>query len=180
MSHVVIAGAGPTGLMLAAELRLHGVEVLVLDKDPAPYAWSRALGLHVRSIEIMAQRGLLEKFLARGRTFRVGGFFAALGDHWPEGLDSAHAYVLGIPQTVTEELLTAHATGLGARIVRGAEVTGFTQDAEGVDVRLADGSAHRASWLVGCDGGAARSARCSASASPASPRATRRCSRRRR
>ncbi|MGX9921893.1 FAD-dependent monooxygenase [Streptomyces sp. NEAU-H3] len=153
MSHVVIAGAGPTGLMLAAELRLRGVEVLVLDKDPAPYAWSRALGLHVRSIEIMAQRGLLEKFLARGRTFRVGGFFAALGDHWPEGLDSAHAYVLGIPQTVTEELLTAHATGLGARIVRGAEVTGFTQDAEGVDVRLADGSAHRASWLVGCDGG---------------------------
>ncbi|WP_433341268.1 FAD-dependent monooxygenase [Streptomyces sp. CA-253872] len=153
MSDVVIAGAGPTGLLLAAELRLHGADVLVLDKDPAPYAWSRALGLHVRSIEIMAQRGLLEKFLARGRTFRVGGFFAALGDRWPEGLDSAHAYVLGIPQTVTEELLTAHATGLGARIVRGAEVTGFAQDAEGVDVRLADGSVRRAGWLVGCDGG---------------------------
>ncbi|MEU6441442.1 FAD-dependent monooxygenase [Streptomyces sp. NPDC047046] len=153
MSDVVIAGAGPTGLMLAAELRLHGVEVLVLDRDPAPYAWSRAQGLHVRSIEIMEQRGLLAKFLARGKVFRTGGFFAALGDRWPQGLDSAHSYVLGIPQTVTEELLTAHAEGLGARIVRGAEVTGFAQDAEGVSVRLADGSERRAGWLVGCDGG---------------------------
>ncbi len=112
---VIVVGAGPTGLMLAAELRLQGVDVLVLDKEPAPTKVVRALGLHVRSIEVMAQRGLLDRFLALGKRYEVGGFFAGISKSWPERMDTAHGYVLGIVQTATERLLTEHAIELGAR-----------------------------------------------------------------
>ncbi|MGN0116308.1 MAG: FAD-dependent oxidoreductase, partial [Streptomyces albidoflavus] len=105
MIDVLVAGAGPTGLMLAAELRLHGVRTVVVEKDTEPTGHSRAQGLHVRSTEVMDQRGLLDQFLARGRQFRVGGFFAGLGPAWPEGMDTAHSYVLAIPQAETERLL---------------------------------------------------------------------------
>lgn len=150
---VIIAGGGPTGSMLAGELRLHGVRVLVLEKEVQPPAFVRSLGLHVRSIEVMDQRGLLERFLALGRKHPLGGFFAGIAKPSPEGLDSAHAYVLGIPQTVTEPLLAEHAVELGAEIRRGSEVTGLSQDEHGVDVDLADGTRLRARYLVGCDGG---------------------------
>ncbi|MFH8727062.1 rifampin monooxygenase [Streptomyces termitum] len=150
---VLVVGGGPTGLMLAAELRLGGARPLVLERDAAPSGHSRALGLHVRSIEVMDQRGLLDRFLARGKRHRVGGFFAGLGTHWPEDLDTAHSYVLGIPQNVTEELLEEHARETGAEIRRGTGLTGLAQDAEGVTAELADGTRLRARWLVGCDGG---------------------------
>ncbi|MEU7418090.1 rifampin monooxygenase [Streptomyces antibioticus] len=153
MTDVIVVGAGPTGLMLAAELRLHGVRVLVLERDPEPTPVVRALGLHVRSIEVMDQRGLLERFLAHGTQHRVGGFFAGLGTRWPERLDTAHSYVLGIPQTVTDRLLAEHATDLGAEIRRGHELVGLSQDDDGVTVDLADGTRLRARHLVGCDGG---------------------------
>lgn len=158
MTDVIIAGGGPTGMMLAGELRLHGVDVLVLEKEAAPPAHVRSLGLHVRSIEVMAQRGLLERFLEHGRKHPVGGFFAALGKPAPERLDTAHGYVLGIRQPVTDRLLTEHATGLGARVRRGCEVTGLSQDEDGVTVELAGGAegggtALRSRYLVGCDGG---------------------------
>ncbi|MFF0777608.1 rifampin monooxygenase [Streptomyces sp. NPDC003720] len=153
MTDVIIAGGGPTGLMLAAELRLHGVRVVVLEKDPEPAAFVRALGLHVRSIEVLDQRGLLERFLEHGRKFATGGFFAGLGASWPERLDTAHSYVLGIPQTVTERLLTAHAVDAGAEIRRGRELVGLAQDDEGVTAELADGTRLRSRYLVGCDGG---------------------------
>ncbi|MFF0490996.1 rifampin monooxygenase [Nocardia sp. NPDC004068] len=153
MFDVIIAGAGPTGAMLAAELRLHGVDVLVVERDAEPPAFVRALGLHVRSIEVMDQRGLLERFLEHGRRFPVGGFFAALTKPAPEGLDTAHAYTLGIPQTVTDRLLLEHAAEVGAEIRRGAELVGLTQDEQGVTVRLADGTEVRSRYLVGCDGG---------------------------
>lgn len=78
MIDVIIAGGGPTGLMLASELRLHDVRVLVLEKDEEPTRYVRALGLHARSLEVLDQRGLLERFLALGRQFPVGGFFAAI------------------------------------------------------------------------------------------------------
>ncbi|HEY9415425.1 MAG TPA: FAD-dependent monooxygenase [Pseudonocardia sp.] len=141
MIDVIVAGGGPTGLMLAAELRLWGVRVVVLERDPEPTAVVRSLGLHVRSIEVMAQRGLLERFLEHGTQHRVGGFFAGLGTSWPEGLDTAHSYVLGIPQPVTVRLLTEHAEALGVEILRGREVVGLGQDEDGVTVELTERSA---------------------------------------
>ncbi|WP_157561178.1 FAD-dependent monooxygenase, partial [Mycobacterium sp. E802] len=95
MIDVIIAGAGPTGLMLAAELRLQGVRVLVMEKENEPTQVVRALGLHARSIEVMDQRGLLGRFLERGQQHPLGGFFAGIPKPQPEGLDTAHAYVLG-------------------------------------------------------------------------------------
>jgi 2-polyprenyl-6-methoxyphenol hydroxylase-like FAD-dependent oxidoreductase len=153
MIDVIVAGAGPTGLMLAGELRLHGVRVVVLEKEPEPTKVVRALGLHVRSIEVMDQRGLLERFLANGKQYPVGGFFAAIDKPAPTGMDTAHAYVLGIPQPVVERLLTEHAVELGTEIRRGCEVTGLSQDEDGVTVELADGTQLRSRYLVGCDGG---------------------------
>ncbi len=153
MIDVIVAGGGPTGLMLACELRLHDVHVLVLEKEAEPTKVVRALGLHARSIEVMDQRGLLDRFLALGTQYPVGGFFAAIPKPAPERLDTAHAYVLGIPQPVTERLLTEHATELGAEIRRGCELVGLSQDEVGVTAELADGTQLRSRYLVGCDGG---------------------------
>jgi len=150
---VIVVGAGPTGTMLASELRLHDVRVLVLEKATEPSPMVRSLGLHARSIEIMDQRGLLERFLACGKHYPVGGYFAAIPKPPPEGLDTAHGYVLGIPQTTTDRLLEHRATELGAAILRGREVVGVAQDEHGVDVELADGRQLRGRYLVGCDGG---------------------------
>jgi 2-polyprenyl-6-methoxyphenol hydroxylase-like FAD-dependent oxidoreductase len=150
---VIVVGCGPTGLMLAGELRLHGVHALLLEKEAEPTGYVRALGLHVRSVEVMDQRGLLERFLALGQQFAVGGFFAGITKSWPERLDTAHPYVLGIPQTVTERLLTEHATEVGVEIRRGCELVGLSQDEDGVTVELAEGTRLRSRYLVGCDGG---------------------------
>ncbi|MCO5968903.1 rifampin monooxygenase [Actinoallomurus soli] len=153
MIDVIVVGGGPTGLMLAAELRLHGVHVVVLERDAEPTKIARSLGLHVRSIEVMDQRGLLERFLAHGKQYQLGGYFAGISKPWPGRLDSAHAYILGIPQPITDRLLDEHATEVGAEIRRGCEVVGLSQDTDGVTAELADGTRLRSRYLVGCDGG---------------------------
>ena len=149
---MIIAGCGPTGAMLAAELRLHDVRVLVLEKDTEPAPFVRIVGLHIRSLELMAMRGLLERVLERGRRRPAGGFFAAIDKPAPAGLDSPYAYLLGIPQPIVVRLLADHAVGLGAQIRHGCAVAGLAQDDEGVTVELAGGEQIRSRYLVGCDG----------------------------
>lgn len=125
MFDVIVSGGGPTGMMLSGELRLHGVDVLVLEKDAEPSKAVRSLGLHPRSIEIMDQRGLLERFLAHGQQYPGGvGQFAGIPAPPPADLDTAHGYILGIPQPLTDRLLEEHAVELGAQIRRSAEITG--------------------------------------------------------
>ncbi|RKS08131.1 2-polyprenyl-6-methoxyphenol hydroxylase-like FAD-dependent oxidoreductase [Nocardiopsis sp. Huas11] len=153
MPEVIVVGAGPTGLMLAAELRLHEVDVVVLERRSEPTRESRGQGLHVRSVEIMDQRGLLDRFRAAGEEFQVGGFFGGITKPWPDLLDTAHPYGLAVPQPVTERLLEEHVVEAGVDIRRGHEVVGVGQDEDGVSVDLADGSRLDARYLVGCDGG---------------------------
>lgn len=153
MIDVIIAGAGPTGVFLSRELALQGVEALVLDKEAEPTPVVRGLGLHARSIEVLDQRGLADDFLELGTTYPLAGFFAGIVKPVPDGLDTPHPYVLGIPQTTTERLLTQLALELGVEIRRGTEIVDLHQDADGVDVLLAGGARLRSRYVVGCDGG---------------------------
>jgi rifampicin monooxygenase len=149
----IVVGGGPTGLMLASELRLQGVRALVIERDTEPTPYVRSLGLHARSIEVMDQRGLLDEFLALGEQYPMGGHFAGIGKPQPTGLDTAHPYVLAIPQTTTDRLLAEHAVRLGVEIRRGCELVGLSQDEHRVTAELADGTSLHARYLVGCDGG---------------------------
>ncbi|MFI1212353.1 rifampin monooxygenase [Streptomyces sp. NPDC020802] len=153
MMDVIVVGGGPTGVMLACELRLHGLHVVVLERLTEPTDQSRGQGLHARSVEIMDQRGLLDRFLAVNEKFQVGGLFGGIVKPWPAGLDTAHPYGIATPQPVTEQLLNERAVELGTEIRRGCEVVGLQQDEDGVTVELADGSHLRSRYAVGCDGG---------------------------
>jgi 2-polyprenyl-6-methoxyphenol hydroxylase-like FAD-dependent oxidoreductase len=150
---VIIVGGGPTGMMLAGELRLRGADVVVLERDAEPTQLVRSLGLHARSLEILDQRGLLDRFLELGTRYPGIGSFAGIPAPRPVVLDTAHGYTLGLPQPVTDRLLAENAAESGAQIRRGAEVVGFEQDDDGVEVELAGGERLRARWMVGCDGG---------------------------
>jgi 2-polyprenyl-6-methoxyphenol hydroxylase-like FAD-dependent oxidoreductase len=128
------------------------VRVLVLEKETEPASFVRIVGLHIRSLELLAMRGLLERTLERGRRRPAGSYFAAIDKPAPDGLDSAYAYLLGIPQPVVVQLLEDHAVELGAQVRRGCVVADLEQDDDGVTVELADGERLRSRYLVGCDG----------------------------
>jgi 2-polyprenyl-6-methoxyphenol hydroxylase-like FAD-dependent oxidoreductase len=152
-TEVVICGAGPTGLLLACELTLAGVEVVVLDRLDARSGQSKALNLQPRSVEILATRDLLEPLLAQAGARIPGGHFAGLPLDY-SGLDSRYPYQLGIPQARVEELLARTLAERGVPVRYGSPVVGLDQDESGVDVRI-DGAEKslRADYLVGCDGG---------------------------
>src|ERR1700744_4037384 len=149
---VVISGGGPTGLMLAGELALAGVDVAIVERRPSQdLAGSRAGGLHSRTIEVFDQRGIANRFLAEGQNTPVIGFANVQFDL--SGFPTRHPYTLGLRQKHIERILAGWVKELNARLYRGVEMTGFTQDACGVDVALNDGRSLRARYLVGCDGG---------------------------
>jgi 2-polyprenyl-6-methoxyphenol hydroxylase-like FAD-dependent oxidoreductase len=149
---VVIVGGGPTGLMLAGELALAGVDVAVVERrDNQELAGSRAGGLHARTIEIFDQRGIADRFLAEGQRAQVAGFAGVSLDI--SGFPTRHNYGLGLWQKHIERILAGWVAELGVPIHRGCEVTGFRQDETGVYVALSDGRTIRAAYLVGCDGG---------------------------
>jgi 3-(3-hydroxy-phenyl)propionate hydroxylase len=149
---VVIAGGGPTGLMLAAELALAKVDVAIVEKRiKQEVAGSRAGGLHARTIEVLDQRGVAERFLAQGKVMQVAGF--AMSPLDISDFPTRHNYGLALSQERIEQLLAAWVDELAVPIYRGREVTGFAQDDSGVDVELGDGEGLRAEYLVGCDGG---------------------------
>ena len=149
---VVIAGGGPTGLMLAGELALAGVDAVIIERRPSQaLAGSRAGGLHSRTLEIFDQRGIVDRFLAEGQKAQVGGFAGVKFDI--SDFPTRHPYGLGLWQNHIERILAGWVGELGVPVHFGLEVTGFTPDESGVDVELGDGRSLRAQYLVGCDGG---------------------------
>jgi 2-polyprenyl-6-methoxyphenol hydroxylase-like FAD-dependent oxidoreductase len=149
---VVIVGGGPAGMMLAAELALAKVDVAVIERR-ADHALvgSRAGGFHSRTIEVLDQRGVADRFLAEGQVAQVATFGTTVLDM--SDFPTRHPYSLGIWQGQIERIMAAWLAELPVRIYYGCEATGFAQDDTGVDVELADGRSLRAQYLVGCDGG---------------------------
>jgi 2-polyprenyl-6-methoxyphenol hydroxylase-like FAD-dependent oxidoreductase len=149
---VVIAGAGPTGLMLAGELALAGVDVAVVERRASQnLAGSRSGGLHSRTIEVFDQRGIADRFLSQGQVAQVAGFAGVALDI--SDFPTRHNYGLALWQKHIERILAGWVDELGVPIYRGREVTGFAEDDTGVDVELSDGQSLHAQYLVGCDGG---------------------------
>ena len=149
---VVIAGGGPTGLMLAGELALAGVDVAIVERRASQdLTGSRAGGLHSRTIEVLDQRGIADRFLSEGQVVQVGQFSGVPLDI--SDFPTRHPYSLGLWQNHIERILAGWVGELAVTIYRGREVTGFAQDETGVEVELSDGQSLRAQYLVGCDGG---------------------------
>src|SRR5437660_2519759 len=149
---VVIAGGGPTGLMLAGELALAGVDVAIVERRVSQdLLGSRAGGLHARTIEVLDQRGIAERFLSQGQVAQVAGFAWIRLDI--SDFPTRHNYGLALSQNHIERILAGWVGELAVPIYRGREVTGFAQDDTGVDIAVSDGLSLRAQYLVGCDGG---------------------------
>ena len=149
---VVIAGGGPTGLMLAGEVALAGVDVAIVERRASQdVSGSRAGGLHSRTIEVLDQRGIADRFLSQGQVAQVAGFAWIRLDI--SDFPTRHNYGLGLRQNHIERILAGWVDELAVPIYPGREVTGFAQDDTGVDVELSDGHSLRAAYLVGCDGG---------------------------
>ncbi|AGL13669.1 FAD-dependent monooxygenase [Actinoplanes sp. N902-109] len=151
-AEVIIVGAGPVGLWLAAELRLAGVDTMVLERAAEPVPHPKALGLHARTLEQLALRGAVDAFLAGGVQVPAWhfGFLEQRLDL--TRLDSPYPFLLSFPQDRTEALLQQRALDLGARIIRSQEVVGLDQDDTGVRLTTASGASLHAGWVVGADG----------------------------
>ncbi|HEX3089655.1 MAG TPA: FAD-dependent monooxygenase, partial [Ilumatobacteraceae bacterium] len=149
---VVIAGGGPTGMMLAAELKLAGVDVVIVERRASQdLDGSRAGGLHARTVEVLDQRGVAERFISAGTAHPfvgTAGIFLDISD-----FPTRHNYTLGLWQSHIERILAEWIGELGVPVMYRSEVVGFTQDDSGVDVELSGGTSLRAQYLVGCDGG---------------------------
>ena len=150
-AEVVVAGAGPTGLTLANELALAGVDVVVLERLPVRTGLSKALNLQPRTAEVLDLRGLLGRAEQRSFATVADGHFAVIPVSYT-GWDTRHPYQLGIPQAQVEAALEERLAEQGVKVLRGHELTGFEQDADGVTVTAGDLRV-RAAHLVGCDGG---------------------------
>ncbi len=149
---VVIAGAGPTGMMLAGELALAGIDVAIVERRPnADLVGSRARGLHARTIEVLDQRGIADRFLSQGQPMQVTGF--ALIPLDISDFPTRHNYGLALLQKHFERILAGWIEELAVPVYRDRDVTGFTQDDTGVDVELSNSQPLRAKYLIGCDGG---------------------------
>ncbi len=149
---VVIAGGGPTGLMLAGELALAGVDAVIVERRVDQQVdGSRAGGLHARTIEVLDQRGIAERFLSEGTTHPFVGYAGTFLDI--SDFPTRHKYLLGLWQSRIEPILAGWVEELGVPTLRGREVVGFAQDEHGVDIGLSAGAPLRARYLVGCDGG---------------------------
>ena len=149
---VVIAGGGPTGMMLAAELALAGTDVVIVERRASfKLESSRSRGLHSRTIEVLDQRGVVDRFLAEGRTAQVQAFGGVPLDI--SDFPTRHNYGMALLQSHFERIMSGWIDELGVPILREREVAGFTQDDTDVVVELSDGTSLRATFLVGCDGG---------------------------
>ena len=149
---VLVVGGGSTGMMLAAELQLAGVDVGIVERRPTlEQPGTRARGIHARTIEVLDQRGLAERFLEAGTPMQVSAFAGVPLDL--SGFPTRHGYGLALTQPHIERLLAAWVSELDVPVHRGQEVTGFTERGEAVDVTFADGTRVSTQFLVGCDGG---------------------------
>jgi 3-(3-hydroxy-phenyl)propionate hydroxylase len=149
---VMIAGGGPTGMMLAAELALANIDVAVVEQRPDHLlVGSRAGGIHSRTIEVLDQRGVADRFLAAGQAVQATMIATTLLDM--SDFPTRHPYSLGIRQNQIEQIMAAWIAELPVRVYYAREVTGFAQDDNGVDVEVSGGGSLRARYLVGCDGG---------------------------
>jgi 2-polyprenyl-6-methoxyphenol hydroxylase-like FAD-dependent oxidoreductase len=149
---VVVAGGGPTGLMLAGEVALAGVDVAIAARRAGQdLIGARAGGFHARTIEVLDQRGIADRFVSEGQVAQIAGFAQIRLDI--SDFPTRHPYGLALWQKHIERILAGWVDELGVPIYRGREVTGVAQDDTGVDVRLSGGQSLRAEYLVGCDGG---------------------------
>src|SRR5690348_6062908 len=149
---VVLAGGGPTGLMLAGELALAGVDVAIVERRASQdLAGSRAGGLHARTIEVLDQRGIADRFLAQGQVAQVAGFAWIRLDI--SDFPTRHPYGLALWQNQIERILADWVGEFAVPIYRGCEVKNIAHHERGVDIELADGRRVKAEYLVGCDGG---------------------------
>ncbi len=153
---VLIVGAGPTGLLLAGELRRFGVAARLVEKLAAPSPLSRAIAVHARTLEVLEELGVAEPLLQAGVRYRRARLFAGGPDPIVEAsfdeLDTAYPFALGVPQDVTERLLTELLAARGGSVERGVELTELTQDERGCRATLSSGEVVECGWVVGCDG----------------------------